>query len=431
MLFFWVNHINKVHILLGMVKVNDVEIMAPAGSWESLSAAIKAGADSVYFGVENLNMRARAANNFKMSELKKIADLCKKHKVKSYLTLNIVLYDDEINDMKKLCDAAKKAGITAVIAADVSAIQYANSIGLEVHISTQANVSNLEAVKFYAKYADVIVLARELTLDKIKNIIEEIKKQKIKGPKGELIRIELFVHGAMCVSISGKCYMSLALFNHSANRGDCSQPCRRKYDVKDDAGNELQIDNHFVMSPKDICTINFIDKLLDAGAKVLKIEGRGRSPDYVYTVVKAYKEAVTLYGKGKYDEKEQKRLLEKLESVFNRGFWHGGYYLGKKLGDWAGTAGSKTTKTKYFLGQVQNYYAKSKVFSLFIETNEVNIGDEIIITGPTTGVVELKVEKIVLNEKEIKNASKGKLITIPCLEKVRKNDKVYVLKKNN
>lgn len=431
MLFFWVNHINEAYFLLNMVKVNDVEIMAPAGSWESLSAAIKAGADSVYFGVENLNMRARAANNFKMSELKKIADLCKKHKVKSYLTLNIVLYDEEIEKMKKLCDAAKKAGITAVIATDVSAIQYANSIGLEVHISTQANVSNLEAVKFYAKYADVIVLARELTLDKIKNIIEEIKKQKIKGPKGELIRIELFVHGAMCVSISGKCYMSLALFNHSANRGDCAQPCRRKYDVKDDAGNELQIDNQFVMSPKDMCTINFIDKLLDAGAKVLKIEGRGRSPDYVYTVVKAYKEAVILYEKGKYCEKEQKRLLEKLESVFNRGFWHGGYYLGKKLGEWAGTAGSKTTKTKFFLGPVQNYYSKTKVFSLFIETNDVNVGDELLIIGPTTGVVELKAEKIVLNEKEVKNAGKGKLITIPCSEKVRKNDKVYVLKKNN
>jgi putative protease len=410
---------------------NDVEIMAPAGSWESMNAAIKAGANSVYFGVEKLNMRARAANNFKSSELKKITNLCKKNNVKSYLTLNIVLYDDEIKEMKSLCDKAKKAGVSAVIASDVSAIQYANSIGLEVHISTQANVSNLEAVKFYSKYADVIVLARELTIDKIKNIIDEIKKQNIKGPSGKLIRIELFVHGAMCVSISGKCYMSLALFNHSANRGDCSQPCRRKYNVKDDVGNELEIDNQFVMSPKDMCTINFIDKLLDAGAKVLKIEGRGRSADYVYSVVKAYREAVDLYKIGKYTKEEQKRLLERLEAVFNRGFWHGGYYLGKKLGEWSGNAGSSTTKTKLFLGPVHNYYPKAKIFSVSIETNEINIGDELIITGPTTGVVELNALKLVFNDKEIKSAGKGKLVTIPCKEKVRKNDKVYVLKKNN
>lgn len=411
-------------------KISDVEIMAPAGSWDALNAAIKAGANSVYFGVENLNMRARAANNFKLAELKKIAETCSKNSVKSYLTLNIVLYDDELEDMKTLCDAAKKAGISAVIAADVSAIQYAASIGLEVHISTQANVSNIEAVKFYSKYADVIVLARELSLEKIQGIINRIKEEDIRGPSGELVKVELFVHGAMCVSISGKCYMSLALFNHSANRGDCLQPCRRKYSVKDDVGNELEIDNEFIMSPKDLCTIGFIDRLLDAGVTVLKIEGRGRSPDYVFTVVKAYREAVDLYFEGRYSAEESSRLLARLESVFNRGFWHGGYYLGKKLGDWAGIAGSRTTRKKLFLGAVKNYYSKTGVFSVYVETNSVNKNEDIIVIGPTTGVVELKAERLVLDKTDVAVAGKGSLVTIPCKEKLRKNDKVYVLREN-
>jgi len=301
--------------------MKEIEIMAPAGSWESLTAAVKAGADSVYFGVEKLNMRARAANNFKVDELKKIVEFCDKHKVKSYLTLNIVLYDDELTEMKLLCDAAKNAGVSAVIAADVAAIQYAKFIGLEVHISTQANVSNLEAVKFYSTYADVIVLARELTLEKIKYIIDEIKKQNIKGPSGNLIRIELFIHGAMCVSISGKCYMSLATYNHSANRGDCLQTCRRKYKVTDEeTGNELVIDNEYVMSPKDMCTITFLNQLLDSGVTVLKIEGRGRSADYVNTVVSSYRTAVELYKKKQLTEIKANELLKDLESVFNRGF---------------------------------------------------------------------------------------------------------------
>jgi len=411
--------------------MKDIEIMAPAGSWESLTAAIKAGADSVYFGVEKLNMRARAANNFKLDELKKIVEFCDKHKVKSYLTLNIVLYDNELNDMKLLCDEAKEAGVSAVIAADVAAIQYAKSIDLEVHISTQANVSNLEAVKFYSSYADVIVLARELTLDKIKFIIEEIKKQKIKGPSGNLVRIELFIHGAMCVAISGKCYMSLATYNHSANRGDCLQTCRRKYKVTDEeTGNELVIDNEYVMSPKDMCTITFLNELLDSGVTVLKIEGRGRSADYVNTVVSSYRTAVDLYKNKKLTEIKAKKLLKDLESVFNRGFWHGGYYLGNKLGEWAGVYGSKATKKKEFVGQIQNYYSKNKVASLLIETGSLSLGDECLITGPTTGVLQFRIKEILKDEKIVGVAVKGDVVSFQVKEKVRKNDKVYVLKKS-
>lgn len=406
------------------------EIMAPAGSWESLRAAIKTGADSVYFGVEKLNMRARAANNFTLDDLPKIVKVC--NKVKTYLTLNIVLYDDEMDEMKKLCDAAKKNGVTAVIASDIAAIQYANSIGLEVHISTQSNVSNIEAVKFFSKFADVIVLARELTLEKIKNIIKEIKKQKITGPSNKLIRIELFVHGALCVSVSGKCYMSLAQYNHSANRGDCLQPCRRKYRVFDEeTGNELVIDNKFVMSPKDLCTIGFIDKFIEAGVEVFKIEGRGRSPDYVYTVVKVYREAVDSIFEKKYTKKKISAWTKQLETVFNRGFWHGGYYLGHKMDEWAGIHGSKATKKKSYVGFVKNYYDKRKVAAIQIETGEINVKCEMIIIGATTGLVKFRATEIWLGTNKISKAIKGKLITIKISEKVRQNDKVYVLEETN
>ncbi len=408
---------------------NNIEIMSPAGSYEALAAAIKAGANSIYFGVEQLNMRARSANNFTVEDLKKIAQICRENNVKSYLALNTIMYDHDIAMMKTICDAAKQAGISAIIAADISAIAYANSIGLEVHISTQANVSNIEAIKFYAKFADVIVLARELTLQQIKKICDDIKQQNICGPKGELIKIELFAHGAMCVAISGKCYMSLATYNASANRGACLQNCRRSYKVIDnETGDELVIDNEYVMSPKDLCTIGFIDKLLDAGVNVLKIEGRGRAADYVYITTKAYREAADSYLAGNYSQEKAATWIKSLETVYNRGFWHGGYYLGKQLGEWAGAYGSKATKEKVFLGVARNYFNKSKVAHFFIESGSVNVGDEILITGPTTGVIQAKIESMIINEKPAEVANKGDDVTIAVNEKVRVNDKLYLLK---
>ncbi|MBN2368195.1 U32 family peptidase [Candidatus Woesearchaeota archaeon] len=406
-----------------------IEIMAPCGSWESLMAAIKAGAGSVYFGIEKLNMRARAARNFKLSDLKKISKLCRSHNVKTYLALNIVLYDDELKEMRKICDSAKKAGISAVIASDIAAIEYAHSISQEVHISTQANVSNFEAVKFYSKYADVVVLARELSLSQIKKIIEKVREEKIQGPNG-ILKIELFVHGALCVSIAGKCYMSLAAYNHSANRGDCLQTCRRKYRVFDDeTGHELVIDNNYVMSPKDLCTINCLDKILDAGVEVLKIEGRGRSPEYVYATVKAYREAADSWESGKYTQEKVKKWIKELESVFNRGFWKGGYYLGNKLGEWSAAYGSKATKKKTYLGKIQNYYSKKKVASLFIESGSVKEKDEMLITGPTTGVVSFTVDEMLKENSRIITARQGDLVSFKVPEKVRKNDKAYVVRK--
>jgi putative protease len=411
---------------------NKLELTAPVGSWESLHAALQAGADSIYFGVGNLNMRARAANNFKITDLKKIVIICKKQekKVRTYLALNIVLYDDEIKNAKKLCDAAKKAGIDAIIASDISIIEYAKSIKLPVHISTQANVSNIDAVRFFSKYADVIVLARELPLDKIKNICDTIKKEKIKSPSGELVKIEIFIHGALCVAVAGKCYMSLANYNHSANRGDCLQTCRRKYRVIDDETNqELVIDNQFVMSPKDLCTINVLDKIIDAGPSILKIEGRGRNPEYVFTTVKAYKKAIELIEKNKFTEDKKKELLMELETVFNRGFWQGGYYLGEKLGEWSGIYGSNATKNKSFVGTIKNYYPKQKVVSVFMETGELKKDDELLITGPTTGLIQFEIKEILLDDKKVNFAKKNDFITFKVPEKARKNDKVYVLKK--
>jgi putative protease len=406
-----------------------IEIMAPAGSYESLMAAIKAGADSVYFGVGNLNMRSRSAN-FKPDDLKKVAKICKEHSIKSYLTLNTVMYDKDINSIKKICDTSKKAGITAVIASDISVIKYCNEIGIEVHISTQLNVSNIEAVKFYSKFADVIVLARELTLEKIKYIVKEIKKQKIKGPSGNLVRIELFIHGALCVSIAGKCYMSLALYNKSANRGECLQACRRSYKVTDqETGNELVIDNNHVMSPKDLCTITILDKIVDSGVSILKIEGRGRSPDYVYKTVKVYKEALDACLKGSYTKEKIDLWLKDLKSVYNRDFWQGGYYLGNKLGEWCNSYGSKATTKKIFIGIGRNYYQKNKVAEFIVQTGRLKVGDIILITGPTTGVIEAKVKSLYKDGKPSKNAGKGDIITFDLDEKIRKNDKLFVVRK--
>jgi len=407
----------------------NIELMSPVGSYESLAAAIQAKADSIYFGVGELNMRSRAAYNFTVKDLKKIADICKKNNIKSYLTLNVVVYDNEFKAIKKLCDAAKKAKISAVIASDLAVIQYANKIKLPVHISTQANVSNIEAVKFFSKYAGVIVLARELTLEQIRNIAKEIKKQNMRGPNKQLVKIELFIHGAMCVSISGKCQMSLALYNEPANRGKCLQACRRAYRVIDEeTGDELVIDNKYVMSPKDLCTIGFIDKLIEAGVSVFKIEGRGRSPEYVYTVTKVYKEAVESYFNGSYTKTKIKHWTAELEKVFNRGFWQGGYYLGKKLGEWSGTYGSKAAKEKVYIGLIENYFPKPNAAQIKIESGKLNINDDILITGPTTGVLQFKLESMFVNEKPSKTGKKGWDVTIKIPNKVRKNDKLYIVK---
>ena len=407
----------------------NIELMSPVGSYESLAAAIQAKADSIYFGVGELNMRSRAAYNFTVKDLKKIADICKKNNIKSYLTLNVVVYDNEFKAIKKLCDAAKKAKISAVIASDLAVIQYANKIKLPVHISTQANVSNIEAVRFYSRYADVIVLARELTLEQIRNIAKEIKKQNMRGPNKQLVKIELFIHGAMCVSISGKCQMSLALYNEPANRGKCLQACRRAYRVIDEeTGDELVIDNKYVMSPKDLCTIGFIDKLIEAGVSVFKIEGRGRSPEYVYTVTKVYKESVESYFNGSYTKTKIKHWTAELEKVFNRGFWQGGYYLGKKLGEWSGTYGSKAAKEKVYIGLIENYFPKPNAAQIKIESGKLDINDDILIIGPTTGVLQFKLESLFVKEKHSKTGKKGEDVTIRVPNKVRKNDKLYIVK---
>ncbi len=408
-----------------------VELMCPAGDMKSLQAAIKAGADSVYFGVGDLNMRARAAK-FSNEDLKKIVKICKSNDVKSYLTLNTVMYDEEIEDMKKICDRVKKLGVSAIIASDISVIKYANSIDLEVHMSTQANISNYEAVKFYSKFADVIVLARELSLNQIKNITDKIKENNLCGPNGNLIQIEVFVHGALCVAISGKCYMSLAQYNESANRGKCLQSCRRKYKVYDDeTGKELKIENNYVMSPSDLCTIGMIDKLIESGVNVFKIEGRARGPNYVHTVVSTYKKAINSYFNKNYSKSKIKKWKKDLRSVFNRGFWENGYYQGKKLGEWSGEYGSKATTKKVQLGKVLNYFKKPKIAYIEIYSNEVSIGDKLFVTGNKTGSVYQKVESIYNNdEKPIKKANKGTKVTIPINETVRKNDEVYkIIKK--
>ncbi len=397
-----------------------VEITAPVGDYETLMSAIKAGADSVYFGIKNLNMRAWAADNFELKDLKKIKAICKKHKVKAYLTLNTIIYDNDLKLMKQIVNKAKQAKIDAIVAHDISVLEYAKG-KIPIHISTQANISNSEALKFYSKYADVVVLARELTLQQIKDICKQAKKLKVK--------IELFAHGALCVSIAGKCQMSLSIYNKPANRGLCLQNCRRAYIVKDEeTGDELKVQNKYIMSPKDLCTISFLDKILNAGVDILKIEGRGKSPDYVYTTVKVYKEAVNAVKNKTYTKNNINKWIKELESVFNRGFWHGGYYLGKKLGEWSGVYGSKAKKERVYLGKALNYYQKSKIGEFYLETGELKLNDNIMITGPTTGIVKTKVKSMYANDKNAEKAEKGDNITIPVPEKIRKNDKLYLIK---
>ncbi len=407
----------------------NIEIMSPAGSFAAMNAAIKAGANAVYFGIEQLNMRARSANNFTIKDLPKIVKLCEKNNVKTYLTVNVVLYDHDLKLMKKICDAAKKYRVTAIIASDLAVLRYAHSIGIELHISTQQNISNIEAVKFFAQFADVVVLARELNLEQIREIIKQINKQKIKGPNGKILRVEIFAHGALCVSISGKCYMSLATKNASANRGACLQNCRRSYRVTDEeTGDELVVDNKYIMSPKDLCTIGFLDKIIGAGVSVLKIEGRGRGPDYVHTVTKCYREASDAVEQKSYTKAKVDAWQKELESVFNRGMWQGGYYLGKKLGEWSGDYGSQATKQNEYVGKVTNYFKKTKIGEFLLEAGTIKEGDDLMVTGDSTGMIKLKLTSLYYNEKPTGTAKKGMAVTFPVEERIRINDKLYVVK---
>ncbi|MBD3319312.1 U32 family peptidase [Candidatus Woesearchaeota archaeon] len=412
--------------------MSTVEIMAPAGSFESLTAAIKAGADSVYFGVQQLNMRARSSVNFTLEDLSSIVSVCKRHGVKSYLALNTLLYDHDLQLMRSLCDHAKKEGVTAVIVADIAAMKYAHSIGLEVHSSTQLNISNIEEVEFFSQFCDVIVLARELTLQQIKYIVDEIERRDIRGPSTRRVGIEVFCHGALCVAISGKCSMSLATDNASANRGACIQNCRKKYRVTDDeTGQEFVLDNEYIMSPKDLCTIGFLDKILDAGVSVLKIEGRGRSPEYVQKVVSVYTQAIKSINEGTYAKENIDKWIAELKTVYNRGFWHGGYYLGKKLGEWSGQYGSQATEKKTFVGLITNYYSHKKLARVIIQSGGLSLGDTILITGPTTGVCYQKIESLHDDTGPITKAEKGSDITFPASEKARRGDKLFLISGRN
>ena len=403
----------------------DVEIMAPVGSYESLIAAIQAGTNSVYFGIEQLNMRSKSSNNFTLEDLVQISKICKKHNIRSYITLNTVIYDDELPLMKSIVDAAKENSITAIIASDQSVIQYANSVGMEVHMSTQTNITNIEAVKYYSQFSDVMVTARELNLKQVKAITDAVSDQRITGPSGELVQIEIFVHGALCMAVSGKCYLSLDNMNSSANRGACLQVCRRPYQVKDkDGGIELEVDNEYIMSPKDLNTISFLDKILKAGVRVLKIEGRGRSPEYVKTVVECYREAVNAYFSGSFNDEKVEHWNKRLASVYNRGFWEG-YYLGRTLGEWTEKYGSQATQRKIYVGKVNNYFSKLGVAEVKMETHDLNVGEKIMIIGPTTGVYEDTLNEIRVDLKKVNQTQKGENCSIPVKKLIRRGDKVY------
>ncbi|MBQ8223275.1 MAG: U32 family peptidase [Bacteroidales bacterium] len=404
---------------------NDIEIMAPVGSYEALSAAIQAGAGSVYFGIGKLNMRSKSTKNFTLDDLHNIATICNEHNVKSYVTINTVVFDEELEEMRQLLDAVKANEISAVIASDQSVIQYARQIGVEVHMSTQCNITNIEAIRYYSQFADVMVTAREVSVNQVKAITRKIEEQNIRGPKGELVRIETFCHGALCMAVSGKCYLSLDNFNTSANRGACVQPCRRGYTVQDrDQEITLAIENEYIMSPKDLCTLPFLDKLLDAGVKVLKIEGRGRSPEYTKVTVGVYSEAVEAIRNGEFTEEKIEKWTERLRSVYNRDFWDG-YYLGRKMGEWTQRYGSQATKTKVFVGTVTNFFGKINVAEIKMETQDLKVGDDIMIIGPTTGVYEDKISEIRVDLKPVDSTEKGELCSIPTKDIIRRGDKVY------
>ncbi len=404
---------------------NRIELMAPAGNFESLQAAIDNGADSVYFGVEQLNMRARASINFTLDDLQEISRRCGEKKVRTYLTLNTIIYDHDLSVVKTLINKAKEANISAVIAMDQAVISVARSVNMEVHISTQINITNIETVKFYAMFADTIVLSRELSLRQVKKITEQIEKEQIKGPSGGLVEIEIFGHGALCMAVSGKCYMSLHAYNSSANRGACKQNCRKKYTVIDqETGFEMEIDNEYIMSPKDLCTIDFLDQVSDAGIKVLKIEGRGRAPEYVAKVIKCYRDAIDSVANGTYDKEKVIGWMQELEKVYNRGFWNG-YYLGQKLGEWSKESGSHATQKKVYVGKGMHYFPKANIGEFKIEAYDINVGDTILITGPTTGAEEMKIEEMFVNDIKDENASKGDSVTIPLNFRIRPSDKLY------
>ena len=411
--------------------IQEYEIMAPVGSRESLAAAIQAGAGSIYFGIGQLNMRSHSANHFTIEDLKEIAETCNERGIKTYLTVNTVIYGEDINAMREIIDAAKAANITAVIVSDVAVMVYCHQVGMEVHLSTQLNISNIEALKFYAQFADVAVLARELNMEQVAEIYRQIEEQDIRGPRGELVRIEMFCHGAFCMAISGKCYMSLHDSNRSANRGQCTQICRRSYTVTDnETGNQLEIDNKYIMSPKDLKTIRFIDKMMKAGVRVFKIEGRARGPEYVYEVVTCYKEAIQSVLDGTYTEEKKDKWDERLSTVFNRGFWDG-YYQGQRLGEWTKNYGNKATEKKVLVGKVMKYFSKLGVAEIAVEASEIEKDQNMLITGPTTGIMKFDASEIRYDLKPVEKAEKGWRVSVPVPDKVRPNDKVYKLLKTN
>ena len=411
--------------------IQEYEIMAPVGSRESLAAAIQAGAGSIYFGIGQLNMRSHSANHFTIEDLKEIAETCNERGIKTYLTVNTVIYGEDINAMREIIDAAKAANITAVIVSDVAVMVYCRQVGMEVHLSTQLNISNIEALKFYAQFADVAVLARELNMEQVAEIYRQIEEQDIRGPRGELVRIEMFCHGAFCMAISGKCYMSLHDSNRSANRGQCTQICRRSYTVTDnETGNQLEIDNKYIMSPKDLKTIRFIDKMMKAGVRVFKIEGRARGPEYVYEVVTCYKEAIQSVLDGTYTEEKKDKWDERLSTVFNPGFWDG-YYQGQRLGEWTKNYGNKATEKKVLVGKVMKYFSKLGVAEIAVEASEIEKEQKMLITGPTTGILKFDASEIRYDLKPVEKAEKGWRVSVPVPDKVRPNDKVYKLIKTN
>jgi putative protease len=402
-----------------------IEITAPVGSWESLMAAIQSGADSVYFGVGVLNMRARSSVNFTLHDLVKICRICRNHQVKTYLTINTVIFDGEVKEMKRIVDSAKKNGITAIIASDHAVIQYARAVNMTVHMSTQTNITNLESVKYWSQFADVMVTARELSLVQVASITRAVKRHKIHGPSGKPVQIEVFAHGALCMAVSGKCYLSLDHHNTSANRGACYQLCRRPYHVADtETGIELDIDNEYIMSPKDLCTIGFLDQIIGAGVSVLKIEGRGRSPEYVSTVVSCYREAADAILSGTFTRDKTDAWEERLKTVYNRGFWEG-YYLGRKMGEWAEGHGSVATRSKVYVGKITNYFTKLKVAEIRIETGQLAPGDLVYIQGPTTGSLELIVPEIRVDLKPVEKTVKGELCSVSIDQFLRRADKIY------
>jgi U32 family peptidase len=407
------------------MKRKEIEIMAPAGSWESLTAAVQGGADSVYFGAEQLNMRAASSNNFTLDDLREIASICKTNGIKSYITLNVVVYDHEIEQMHRIIDASVEAGISAVIASDLAVINYAYSRGIEIHLSTQLNITNIESLKFYSRWADVAVLARELNLEQVQHIYTSIRDQDIRGPKGELVKIEMFAHGALCMAVSGKCYLSLHENDKSANRGECYQTCRKSYIATNrESGYELEIDNQYIMSPKDLCTIGFLDKIIESGVRVLKIEGRARSAEYVRVVTSCYNEALSELEEGTFTREKTDSWRERLATVFNRGFWDG-YYLGQKLGEWNTVYGSGATMRKLYIGRVTNYFSKLNVAEIKLENGDLITGDTILVTGPTTGAVYYDIGEIRVDLKVTAKALKGELCSIKTADFLRRSDKVY------